>query len=136
MNVNPSEIMSAERDVLDANQAFYQAFQNKDMTAMSAVWSQGTSSLCVHPGRQVLKGWEDIRAGWEKIFRVTKSLEIELQITATEVQENMAYVVLVEKVIQMSGSQKNKSFSVATNIFELMGGKWYLIHHHGSPILR
>jgi hypothetical protein len=25
---------------------------------------------------------------------------------------------------------------MATNIFEYMGGKWYLIHHHGSPIMK
>ncbi|HEY9847631.1 MAG TPA: nuclear transport factor 2 family protein, partial [Candidatus Caenarcaniphilales bacterium] len=55
--------------VLAANQAFYRAFEKKDITAMSAVWSHGTGSLCIHPGGAALHGWEAIRASWEKIFR-------------------------------------------------------------------
>lgn len=128
--------MSTEQAVLDANVEFYRAFQNKDIEAMSQIWSKGTSSLCVHPGRKVLQGWDEIRQSWEQIFRVTNSLAIEMQITSTEVNENFAYVVLVEKVTQVSGGRQSQAFSMATNIFERMGGKWYLIHHHGSPIMR
>lgn len=128
--------MSTEQDLLDANLLFYQAFQNKDLDAMSEIWSKGTTSLCIHPGRRVLKGWDEIRKSWEQIFKVTNSLEIEMQITSTEVNGNLGYVVLIEKVIQVSGGQQGQAFSMATNIFERMGGKWYLIHHHGSPIVR
>lgn len=67
--------MTNERtEVLAANQAFYQAFEKKDIDAMSAVWSQGTGSLCIHPGRNVLRGWQPIRVSWEQIFRKTKYL--------------------------------------------------------------
>ncbi len=128
--------MSTESDVLDANLAFYRAFQTKDLDAMSEIWSKGIASLCVHPGRKILKGWEEIRLSWEQIFKVTTSLEIELQITSSDSQGNLAYIVLIEKITQTSSGGKNQSLSNATNIFENMGGKWYLIHHHGSPILR
>ena len=127
--------MTDEQEVLAVNQAFYRAFEKKDSSGMSAVWSKGTGSLCIHPGRKVLQGWEAIRDSWEMIFRATKYLEIDTDIISTEITGNIAYVVLIENVLQISGGQRIKAQSIATNIFELMGGKWYLIHHHGSPIL-
>jgi ketosteroid isomerase-like protein len=129
--------MSDDRtQVLAANEAFYRAFEKKDLEAMSSIWSQGTGSLCIHPGRTVLRGGKDIRSSWELIFRNTQYLEIELDIITTEVRENIAYVILVEKLLQVSGGRRVQAQSLATNIFERMASKWYLVHHHGSPIMR
>jgi len=103
---------------------------------MSAVWSQGTGSLCIHPGRNVLRGWKEIRSSWEMIFKNTKYIEIEIDILVTEVRNNIAYVVLVENLLQVSSGRRVRAQSMATNIFELMAQKWYLVHHHGSPLMR
>ncbi|WP_254567143.1 nuclear transport factor 2 family protein [Oscillatoria sp. HE19RPO] len=70
------------------------------------------------------------------MFFCASGLEIEIQITASDSIGNLAYIILIEKVTQTSSGRKNQSLSNATNLFENMGGKWYLIHHHGSPILR
>jgi ketosteroid isomerase-like protein len=123
-------------EVLAANEAFYRAFEKKDIEAMSAVWSQGTGSLCIHPGRNVLRGWKEIRSSWEMIFKNTQYIEIEIDILVTEVRNNIAYVVLVENLLQVSGGRRVRAQSMATNIFELMAQKWYLVHHHGSPLMR
>lgn len=128
--------MTNEREVLDANEAFYRAFEKKDIEAMSVVWSQGTGSFCIHPGRKELRGWKEIRSSWEAIFRNTKYIEIETEIIATEVRNNIAYVVLVENLLQVSGGRRVQAQSMATNIFELLAQKWYLVHHHGSPLMR
>ncbi|HEY9728069.1 MAG TPA: nuclear transport factor 2 family protein [Chroococcales cyanobacterium] len=129
--------MTDERtQIISANEAFYRAFEKKDIEAMSAVWSQGTGSLCIHPGRNVLRGWKEIRSSWELIFRNTQYLEIETDILTTEIRDNTAYVVLVEKLLQVSSGRRVQAQSVATNIFERMASKWYLIHHHGSPLMR
>jgi ketosteroid isomerase-like protein len=129
--------MTDERtQIISANEAFYRAFEKKDIEAMGAVWSQGTGSLCIHPGRNVLRGWKEIRSSWELIFRNTQYLEIETDILATEIRDNTAYVVLVEKLLQVSSGRRVQAQSVATNIFERMASKWYLVHHHGSPLMR
>lgn len=129
--------MSDEQsEVLAANEAFYRAFEKKDIEAMSAVWSQGTGSRCIHPGRHVIRGWKDIRYSWEQIFKSTQYLEIETNIISTEVCDNLAYVILTEKVLQVNGGRKVQAQSIATNIFERMASSWYLVHHHGSPIMR
>lgn len=128
--------MSDEQtSVLEANQAFYRAFEKKDITAMSAVWSQGTGSLCIHPGRNALRGWREIRPSWEKIFQHTKYIEIETEIVVTEIRQQLAYILLIENLLQVSGGRRMQARSMATNIFEQMGQKWYLVHHHGSPLI-
>jgi ketosteroid isomerase-like protein len=123
-------------EVLAANEAFYRAFEKKDISAMSSVWSQGTGSLCIHPGRNVLRGWRAISESWEQIFKNTSYIEIETQIIATEVRNDIAYIILVETLLQVSRSRRVQAQSMATNIFERMGSSWYLVSHHGSPLLR
>lgn len=121
--------------VLDANQTFYRAFEKKDIEAMEAVCSQGIGSLCIHPGRNAIQGWVDIRKSWLQIFKATRYLEIDLDVISIEISGDQAYVVLVEKVMQVAGNRRIEAKSMATNAFERMGGQWYLVHHHGSPIM-
>jgi ketosteroid isomerase-like protein len=127
--------MTTEQTVLMTNEAFYRAFERRDMEAMAEVWSQGTESLCIHPGRSALRGWNAIRSSWEGIFRNTSYLEVDVEIVRTEVKGDFAYVVLLETVLQVAGGRRSQAKSMATNIFECMAQKWYLIHHHGSPLL-
>lgn len=123
-------------EVLATNTAFYRAFEKKDIEAMSVVWSQGTGSFCIHPGRNVIRGWKDIRISWEQIFKSTAYIEINTDIITTEVSDRTGYVVLRENLLQVIGGKKMEAQSMATNIFQLLGDKWYLVHHHGSPIMR
>jgi ketosteroid isomerase-like protein len=128
--------MAGDRElVLAANQAFYRSFEKKDIEAMEAVWSKGIGCLCIHPGRDALKGWMEIRDAWERIFKNTSYLEIDTDILTVEVSGDLAYVVLIENVLQISNSQRLEAQSMATNVFERMGDRWYLVHHHGSPVV-
>ncbi|NJK29430.1 MAG: nuclear transport factor 2 family protein [Acaryochloridaceae cyanobacterium CSU_3_4] len=127
--------MQDEQAILEVNTAFYRAFEKKDLEAMRKVWSHGIACICVHPGRGELKGWEAIESSWQKIFLNTAYLEIDTQIITVNNSENLAYVVLVESVLQVAQQRKQKAESMATNIFERMGQQWYLVHHHGSPVL-
>lgn len=128
--------MAGDRElVLAANQMFYRSFEKKDMEAMEAVWSNGIGCLCIHPGRQALKGWTMIRESWEQIFSNTSYLEIDLDIVTVEISGNIAYVILVENVLQISAGRRLEAQSMATNLFERMGDRWYMVHHHGSPVV-
>ncbi|HEY9879744.1 MAG TPA: nuclear transport factor 2 family protein [Leptolyngbyaceae cyanobacterium] len=128
--------MASDRDaILDANKAFYRAFEKKDLEAMEALWSKGTGCLCIHPGRSALKGWDDIRRSWQQIFKNTSYLELDIEILTVESSGDLAYVVLVETVLQISSGRRLEAKSMATNGFERMGGQWYMVHHHGSPVV-
>ncbi|MBD0335834.1 MAG: nuclear transport factor 2 family protein [Cyanobacteria bacterium Co-bin13] len=128
--------MAGDREaILAANDRFYRAFEKKDLEAMTAAWSKSIDSLCIHPGRKALKGWEAIRHSWEQIFKSTRYLEIETDIISVESSGDVAYVVLIETILQVSNGRRLEAQSMATNFFERMGGQWYLVHHHGSPIV-
>ena len=120
--------------VQQINASFYRAFEKKDLDAMGEVWSQGIGSLCIHPGRTALKGWTDIQSSWATIFKHTQYIEVDLDLVSTEVQGDLAYVVGVERVMQVSRGRQMEAKSMVTNIFERMGDRWYLVHHHGSPL--
>lgn len=129
--------MAGDRElVLAANEAFYRAFEKKDIDAMAAVWAQDSGCLCIHPGRDALKGWAEIRDAWERIFANTSYLEIDPHLLTVEVSGDLAYVVLIENVLQISsGDRRLEARSMATNGFVRRDGQWYLIHHHGSPVV-
>ena len=127
---------SDKEAVLAANQEFYHAFSHRDIKKMRLLWWQGSTCLCIHPGGRVLTGWNSIQASWESIFKNTDSLEIDIEIIKVEIDHALAYVIVEETVLQSSRGRKFKAQSIATNIFQNMAQKWYLVHHHGSPIMR
>jgi len=122
--------------VIAANEAFYRAFEKRDLEALDRVCSQGIAVTCIHPGGNILSGWESVHSCWSQIFRNTNYLEIETEAIAIEVGSELATVVLVENVLQVNRGQRLEARSVATNVFRNLAGNWYLIHHHGSPLLR
>ena len=122
--------------VLNTNQAFYDAFCDRNISTMSSLWWQGSTSLCVHPGGRFIVGWDEIKASWESIFKNTNSLEIDLEVIKVEIDRSLAYVIVREIVLQSSQGRKIKAESTATNIFQKMAQKWYMVSHHGSPVMR
>lgn len=135
MSTSDGGSLTARQAVLDANATFYWAFEQRNLEVMEAVWSHGTDTTCIHPGRKAIRGWESIRSAWATIFRNTRYLEVEPEILQLEVTGSIAYVVLIETVLQVTGGRQAKAQSMATNIFECMGQRWYLVHHHGSPVM-
>lgn len=127
--------MTEKETILNLNETFYRAFQQRDLSMMNQVWWQG-ESFCIHPGGQVIKGWESICSSWLSIFRNTEQLEIDIEVVNLEIGADVAYVVVRETVLQSSRGRKMKAQSIATNIYQKMAQKWYLVHHHGSPIIR
>ncbi len=122
--------------VLAVNDAFYRAFEKKDLPTMEKVWFQGTASLCVHPGRDVLRGWDAIRQSWEQIFKHTDYVEINIDLVTTQISGDLAYVVLVENLLQIASQHRVEDKLIATNVFERLGNHWYLVHRHGSPVVQ
>ncbi|MEH6639872.1 MAG: nuclear transport factor 2 family protein [Porticoccaceae bacterium] len=60
--------MNDQEEVLFCNDAFYQAFLNKDFPAMEQVWAARAPLLCIHPGGHPLIQREDVLASWRQIF--------------------------------------------------------------------
>jgi len=120
--------------VLEANAAFYRAFEALDLQRMEEVWLRVPYIKCVHPGWGLLVGWGPVMESWQQIFANTVLMRFTLTHVLAEVVGDLAWVVLTEN-IDTHHQEGNATAQVqATNLFQRQAGRWYLIHHHGSPV--
>ena len=124
----------SEKEVLKTNQGFYDAFNKNDIELMIGVWLNDPISQCIHPGWDVLIGFENIMTSWQKIFAAAQDLEIKLSHVDVTASENIAWVTCQENLFSIVSSGVQLSKVHSTNLFKMMNGEWKMILHHASPV--
>ena len=121
----------------DAETAFYEAFERRDLAAMMAVWAESDDVVCVHPRGVRLTGFEAVRESWAQIFA---GADGPLRVRATEVRRfdgNSVAVHTLVEVIGAPGSKPEHATSIcATNVFELTDGGWRMVLHQSTPLVQ
>ena len=51
-----------------ANRRYYDAFEARDLDAMSDVWHHDDDVVCTHPGWKTLHGWGAVAGSWFALF--------------------------------------------------------------------
>lgn len=128
--------MSLEQEVLKANEKFYRAFNTQDINLMKAVWHQDATVACIHPGWEVLRGFEPIMESWVNIFVGSENLEIKLSDIEVSGREGIVWVGCQENLFALSMSGVQVSKVHATNLFKKSGDQWKMILHHASSVPR
>ena len=123
------------KEVTEANEAFYRAFESLDINNMDKVWAQKDYVTCVHPGWSLRSGWPEVRDSWVLIFNNTFSMEFNLTDLQVQVAGDLGWVVCVENIVSRQGEAEQHSHVLATNLYERLGDEWKIIHHHGSPVM-
>ncbi len=118
------------RAVLAANDAFYAAFEARDLDAMSDVWEHTDRATIVHPGWEVLSGWASVAASWFALFDGPQRLQFIVTDQQATVVGDAAWVTCNENLIEGGATQT----VAATNVFVRGADGWRLVHHHGSPV--
>jgi ketosteroid isomerase-like protein len=113
-------------DVLEANEAFYRAFASRDIVAMARVWAERHPVACIHPGRDVLAGREEVLASWRGILESAGAPEISCSLAEAHVLGDAAFVTCHEI---LPGGRL-----AATNVFAREAGTWKMVNHQASPI--
>ncbi|MGH8993499.1 MAG: nuclear transport factor 2 family protein [Acidimicrobiia bacterium] len=129
--------MSAEEDVLEANRAFYAAFEARDLEAMGAVWEQSDRATVTHPGWPTLRSWPAVAESWRRIFEHTPYIQFFLTDEEVVVEGDAAWVTLYENILQeVEGRQQTLGDAriAATNVFFRVDRSWRMVVHHGSPV--
>jgi len=129
--------MSDEQSVLEANAAFYGAFEALDADAMAAVWSNTSADVCIHPGWDLLIGERQVQESWSMIFANTSYLRFEASDVRVSVAEDMATVSCIENIFSVIEGHTVHSRMACTNVFRRSvqpGGSWEMVVHHASPI--
>ncbi len=123
-----------EQQVLLANQAFYQALQALSLEGMEAVWWHEDWVRCLHPGGDLIQGWEDVRESWANIFRSTDYMRVSISRPLVQVIGDAAWVSCIENVTSTFESGFASALIEATNIFVRRDGRWRIVHHHAAPL--
>jgi ketosteroid isomerase-like protein len=118
--------------VLALNRRYYEAFEAKDLDAMSDLWERSDRALCTHPGWATLEGWGAVAASFFALFQGGQQLQFVLTRENATVVGDAAWVSLDENLLGDQGG-----VTVATvNIFlrDPTSGRWRIVCHHGSVV--
>jgi ketosteroid isomerase-like protein len=115
----------------DVAMAFYQAFENKDLDAIMAVWADDEEIVCVHPGGTRHVGYEAVRGAFEQIFAGESKLRFRLDEVVMVETVGLALQSAVEHVY--AGDATLRGIVVASNVFMRTPSGWRMVCHHASP---
>jgi len=126
--------MTTAEDVRRAHQAFYDAFEARDLDAMSDVWEHSDRVSCTHPGWSVLRGWGAVAASWMTLFQGPQRLQFILTNEQIEIEGDVAWVTVDENILgeETGGTVASLNVFVAAPAGGV--GEWRLVAHHGSPV--
>ncbi len=117
----------------DAEAAFYEALERRDIEALMAVWSEDEEIVCIQPGGPRLAGYTAIREAWRRVFESSARLSIRVQ----HQSHLRSPFVAVHSLIEYLSVQDDESLRapiVATNIYMRGPLGWRLVVHHASPM--
>jgi ketosteroid isomerase-like protein len=126
-----------EAAVAKANEEFYAAFEALDMDRMEACWLHDDGVRCIHPGWDAMVGWPQVSRSWMAIFANSAYIQFFLTDVEVHVDADTAWVTCAENILSGgAGVEVQDAKVLATNVFRRAGGRWRMVLHHGSPVLR
>lgn len=123
--------------LLDANAAFYRAFEEADLDAMSDLWEHSDRVSCVHPGWSALRGWGEVAASWATLFGGRQRLQFILTDVRAVVAGEVGWVSVDENLLagDVTGGAGSTGTVAAINVFVRGGEGWRMVAHHGAPVV-
>ena len=128
--MNTEDRISVEQ----ANTAFYRALESGVIERMDEVWAHDTWVRCVHPGWDMLTGWNQVRESWVMIFEGGQKMRASPSDVWVYVSGDFAWVICTENITIFNESSFDSAQAAATNLFIRRDGRWLMAHHHASAI--
>jgi len=108
-----------------ANEAFYLAFEAKDLAAMTHLWSERREVICLHPGWPALIGREAVLDSWRGILANPQQGQVSFYgAQCQQLGEDVVAVVCYE--------QAGGNVMVATNVFAAEDDRLRLVSHQAG----
>jgi uncharacterized protein (TIGR02246 family) len=128
--------MSSNTDsaIEEANTQFYRALESGDLARMEEVWAHEDWVRCVHPGWDLLTGWQRVRESWEMIFDGGQKMRASPSDVWVRAVGDLAVVTCTENITVFNEASFDSAQATATNLFVHREDRWLMVHHHASPI--
>ncbi|CAM6117356.1 unnamed protein product [Calypogeia fissa] len=109
-----------------ANKNFYQKFKAKSLRGMKSLWLKADYVKCIHPGGELLSGYDLVMENWRTVFNWSQCYDFELEDIRIRVVGDVAWVTAKEFI------NSSRHPLVVTNCYEFHDDQWYIVHHHSS----
>lgn len=120
-------------ELRELNERFYRALEEQDLEEMERLWLHEPWVRCVHPGWDVLVGWERVRESLAQIFASTHWMRVTPTQCDIQVFGEVAMVACAENITASRDTDVGVAVAQATNLFRRTPEGWRMFHHHASP---
>ena len=127
--------METTDSLIEANTRFYRAFELFDIEEMNELWDKDLAVTCIHPGWPLIQGRSEILQSWINIFNNTMVMQFTITESSIKIEGEWGWIVCTESLRSVVNGKVNEGRVEATNIYRRVKNQWYLVHHHGSPII-
>ena len=127
--------METTDSLIEANTRFYRAFELFAIEEMNELWDKELAVTCIHPGWPLIQGRKEILQSWTNIFNNTMVMQFTITESSIKIEGEWGWIVCTESLRSVVNGKVNEGRVEATNIFRRVENQWYLVHHHGSPII-
>ena len=117
--------------MLRANRAFYEAFESRDLNAMSDLWEHSDRVSCTHPGWGRLQGWAAVSASFYALFDGPTPIQFILTSESAEIVADTAWVSVDENIL----GEDAGATAAGLNLFVRRNGGWQMVVHHSSQVV-
>ena len=133
--MNPTyQLKTDEDEVLAANRTFFQALESLDPVKMEAIWWHEDWVQCLHPGWELMMGWDEVQDSWASIFRSTVKMRVAIGISFVHVVGDAAWVSCREEVTYTSEEGFTNAIVEVVNVLVRRNGAWRMALHHAAPL--
>jgi len=125
--------MSEVEELRAVNERFYRALEELDLAEMDLLWLHEPWVRCIHPGWDVLVGWDRVRASLEQIFAGTGWMRVTPTECDIHIFGDVGMVACAENITASRNTDVGVAVAQATNLFRRTPEGWRMFHHHASP---
>jgi ketosteroid isomerase-like protein len=121
-----------------ANAEFYARFEALHLDGMDELWDRSDDVWCVHPGTDLITGSGPVRRSWAAVFASTSYLQFIVTDVVARVVGDAGMVTCTENILTSAGAEGDLGAgkAIASNLFTWRDGRWRMVAHHASPVLR
>jgi ketosteroid isomerase-like protein len=118
---------------LGALAEFYRAFNSRDLALMERNWESSAEAAMDNPLGGIKRGWPEIRAVYERIFKGPARVYVEFGDYTLHVANDVFWAVGRERGrFEREGKALDLAIRTSRVFRRDAAGRWRQVHHHGS----